>query len=64
MGFGAEVVAETTEHMFGALKAPPMRLGAPRIPVPFSEPLEMLCRMTATKIVASAARVMDSGRAG
>jgi pyruvate/2-oxoglutarate/acetoin dehydrogenase E1 component len=64
MGFGAEVVAETTEHMFGALKAPPMRLGAPRIPVPFSEPLEMLCRMTATKIIAAAAKVMDSGRAG
>jgi pyruvate/2-oxoglutarate/acetoin dehydrogenase E1 component len=65
MGFGAEVLAETAEHMFGALKAPPMRIGAPRIPVPFSEPLEMLCRMTAPRIVAAAQKMMGTdGRAG
>ena len=58
MGFGAEVVAEVSEHMFGALKAAPIRIGAPRIPVPFSEPLEMLCRMTPPKIVAAAEKVM------
>jgi pyruvate/2-oxoglutarate/acetoin dehydrogenase E1 component len=62
MGFGAEIVAEVTETMFGALKAPPMRVGAPRIPVPFSEPLEMLCRMTPAKIVAAAEKVMEAGR--
>jgi pyruvate/2-oxoglutarate/acetoin dehydrogenase E1 component len=58
MGFGAEVVAEVSEHMFGALKAAPLRIGAPRIPVPFSEPLEMLCRMTPPKIVAEAEKLM------
>jgi pyruvate/2-oxoglutarate/acetoin dehydrogenase E1 component len=58
MGFGAEIVADVTEHLFGALKAPPMRLGAPRIPVPFSEPLEMLCRITPAKIVSAAEKVM------
>lgn len=62
MGFGAEIVAETAEHMFGALKCPPTRIGAPRIPVPFSEPLEMLCRMTAPKIVAAAENMMAAGR--
>ncbi len=61
MGFGAEIVAETAEHMFGALKAPPMRIGAPRIPIPFSEPLEMLCRVSAGKIVAAAEKLMVSG---
>ncbi len=60
MGFGAEVVAETAEQMFGALRAPPARIGAPRIPIPFSEPLEMLCRMTAPRIVAAAEKLMGS----
>ncbi len=58
MGFGAEVVAEVSEHMFKDLKAAPLRIGAPRIPVPFSEPLEMLCRMTPAKIVAAAEKLM------
>ena len=58
MGFGAEIVAETAEEMFSALKAPPVRIGAPRIPVPFSESLEMLCRMTAPKVTAAAERLM------
>ena len=33
-GFGAEIVAEVTEHLFAALRCPPRRLGAPRTPVP------------------------------
>jgi pyruvate dehydrogenase E1 component beta subunit len=62
MGFGAEILAETAEQMFAALKAPPMRIGAPRIPIPFSEPLEMLCRMSADKIVTAAEKLMGQGR--
>lgn len=52
-GFGAEIVSAVTEAMFGALKTAPRRLGAPRVPVPFSEPLEMHCRVTAERIVAT-----------
>jgi pyruvate dehydrogenase E1 component beta subunit len=48
--------------MFSALKAPPARIGAPRIPIPFSEPLEMLCRMTAPKVVAAAEKLMAKDR--
>jgi pyruvate dehydrogenase E1 component beta subunit len=62
MGFGAEILAETAEEMFSALKAPPARIGAPRIPIPFSEPLEMLCRMTAPKVVAAAEKLMAKDR--
>ena len=58
MGFGAEIVAEAAEHMFSAFKAPPMRIGAPRIPIPFSEPLEMLCRISPTKITDAAEKLM------
>jgi pyruvate dehydrogenase E1 component beta subunit len=45
-GFGGEIVAEVSEHLFAKLKAAPRRLGAPRVPVPYSEPLETLCRVS------------------
>lgn len=53
-GFGAEIVAEATEHLFAKLKAPPRRLAAPRVPVPYAEPLETLCRVSQESIVAAA----------
>lgn len=62
MGFGAEIVADVSENLFSALKAPPARIGAPRIPVPFSEPLENLCRIEAPKIVAMAQKLMQDRR--
>jgi len=51
-GFGAEVVAHVAEHGFDLLKAPPMRIGAARAPVPFSGYLENLIRLDAQKIAA------------
>ena len=39
-GFGGEVVARVAEHCFDALRAPPLRVAAPDIPVPGSIPLE------------------------
>ena len=60
MGFGAEVVAEVAEHVFDALKAPPLRVGAPRIPVPFSEPLENLCRISSAKVSAAARKLVGA----
>lgn len=39
-GVGAEIAATINEELFGKLKAPVRRLGAPYSPVPFSKPLE------------------------
>jgi pyruvate dehydrogenase E1 component beta subunit len=39
-GVGAEIAAVVTERLFGQLKAPVARLGAPFAPVPFTKPLE------------------------
>ncbi|MGF1650277.1 MAG: alpha-ketoacid dehydrogenase subunit beta [Hyphomicrobiaceae bacterium] len=56
-GFGGEIVATVVERLGPhALKAV-RRLGAPRIPIPFSPPLEAAIRVTPDKI-ASAAREM------
>ncbi|MDP1691579.1 MAG: alpha-ketoacid dehydrogenase subunit beta [Burkholderiaceae bacterium] len=39
-GFGGEVVARVAERCFDVLRAPPLRVAAPDIPVPSSIPLE------------------------
>jgi pyruvate/2-oxoglutarate/acetoin dehydrogenase E1 component len=57
-GFGGELLAEIAEHFWGRLKAGPVRLGSPRIPVPYSEPLENLCRVTAPQIAEAARRLI------
>jgi pyruvate dehydrogenase E1 component beta subunit len=44
-GFGAEIAAEVSEALWRELKAPVRRLGGPRSPVPYSEPLEALFRI-------------------
>ena len=49
-GFGAEVVATVAE----ALAIPVRRLGAPRIPVGYSQPLENVSRLSVDKIVQAA----------
>jgi pyruvate dehydrogenase E1 component beta subunit len=49
-GFGAEVAATVAE----ALNVPVRRLGAPRIPVGYAQPLENESRLSADKIVAAA----------
>jgi pyruvate dehydrogenase E1 component beta subunit len=57
-GFGAEIVSEVTEHLFPKLAAAPRRLGAPRVPVPYAEPLETMCRVSEQDIVAAALGLM------
>lgn len=54
-GFGAEVVATVVERLgtFGGLKSA-RRLGAPRVPIPFSPPLETAMRVTDDDIVRTA----------
>jgi pyruvate dehydrogenase E1 component beta subunit len=49
-GFGAEIAATVAE----ALNVPVKRLGAPRIPVGYAQPLENESRLTADKIAAAA----------
>lgn len=39
-GVGAEIAAVISEDLFGTLRAPVRRVGAPFCPVPFSKPLE------------------------
>ncbi|MBU0606716.1 MAG: alpha-ketoacid dehydrogenase subunit beta [Armatimonadetes bacterium] len=39
-GFGGEIVAQVVERVWSDLKKPPLRIGAPFCPVPFSEPME------------------------
>jgi len=52
-GFGAEIAATVAEHLAPALCAPVRRLGAPRIPIPYSRPLEAACRVSAEDIIAA-----------
>jgi len=63
-GFGGEIVAEAAEQLFDTLEAPPRRLGAPRVPVPYSEPLETLCRVSRSDIVAAALSMVEPRRPG
>jgi pyruvate/2-oxoglutarate/acetoin dehydrogenase E1 component len=52
-GFGAEIAASAGEALFGELKAPVRRLGAPRIPIPYAPPLEDICRVDPAQIAAA-----------
>jgi acetoin:2,6-dichlorophenolindophenol oxidoreductase subunit beta len=49
-GFGGEIAATVAEELFAVLKAPVRRLGAPRIPVPYSPPLEDACKIAPQRI--------------
>lgn len=50
-GFGAEIVARVTERLGPAALKAVGRLGAPRVPVPFSPTLENELRVTPDKVV-------------
>jgi acetoin:2,6-dichlorophenolindophenol oxidoreductase subunit beta len=52
-GFGAEIAASAGEALFGDLKAPVRRLGAPRIPIPYAPPLEDICKISPAQIAAA-----------
>ncbi|HAM56126.1 MAG TPA: dehydrogenase [Candidatus Rokubacteria bacterium] len=52
-GIQGEILALVTEHAFGALKAPPRRLGNPGVPVPFAPPLEDAVLPGPTEIAAA-----------
>jgi pyruvate/2-oxoglutarate/acetoin dehydrogenase E1 component len=50
-GLGGEIVAQVTERVWDSLKQPPLRIGAPFVPVPYSEPMEMFVIPQAEDIV-------------
>ena len=50
-GFGAELVARLTEEHFEQLKAPPLRIAAEDMPVPFAPELEAEYRPGQEKII-------------
>ena len=53
-GVGAEIAAVLQEELFGQLKAPIKRLGAPYTSVPFSGVLEQAFIVSVADIVAAA----------
>ena len=53
-GFGGEIVARVIDQLGTANVKIAKRLGAPRLPIPFSPPLENQIRVTTDKIVAAA----------
>jgi 2-oxoisovalerate dehydrogenase E1 component len=57
-GFGAELVAGLTEELFFSLEAPPLRLGAMDLPVPFAPELESTFRPTKEKVIEALVRWM------
>lgn len=57
-GFGGEVVARIVERLGSNGVKSVGRLGAPRVPIPFSPPLENEMRVTPDKIVARVAAMM------
>lgn len=59
-GAGAEIAAVVQEKLFGKLKAPVKRIGAPFNPVPFSKPLENE-HVTDGKKIAAAAIALVKG---
>ena len=58
-GFGAELVARLTEKHFYTLEAPPLRLGALDLPVPFAPELEAAFRPTREKVIEAIARWLE-----
>lgn len=60
-GVGAEIAAVLAEELFGSLKAPVTRLGAPYAPVPFSKPLEAAFAPDATRIATAAIELAKKG---
>jgi pyruvate dehydrogenase E1 component beta subunit len=57
-GVGAEIASLLHENLWGQLKAPVERVGAPHCPVPFSRPLEMAFLPQAPAIEAAIRKVL------
>jgi pyruvate dehydrogenase E1 component beta subunit len=61
-GVGAEIAAVVNEKLFGKLKAPVSRIGAPFNPVPFSKPLEAAHVPNSERIAQAASNLVKGTR--
>jgi acetoin:2,6-dichlorophenolindophenol oxidoreductase subunit beta len=57
-GFGAEIAAVAGETLFGRLKAPVKRLGAPRVPIGYAPTLESEVRIEAARDILPTLRAL------
>jgi acetoin:2,6-dichlorophenolindophenol oxidoreductase subunit beta len=57
-GFGAEIAAEVGEALWRKLRGPIRRIAGPRSPVPYSQPLEDLFRISSDQISVTAAEMV------
>jgi pyruvate dehydrogenase E1 component beta subunit len=62
-GFGAEIAAEVGETLWRNLHGPIRRLAGPRSPVPYSQPLEDLFRISSDQISVTAAEMVRNAAA-
>jgi pyruvate dehydrogenase E1 component beta subunit len=60
-GFGAEIAALIAEEGLFSLAGRVMRVAAPNVPIPFSEPLESAYVPDAARVVAGVRRALDLG---
>jgi len=60
-GFGAEIVARVAEHAWSTLDAPPARVGAVDVPIPYNSTLENLVIPDVDRIGAAVERVLQFG---
>jgi pyruvate dehydrogenase E1 component beta subunit len=62
-GFGAEIAAEVGEALWRNLRGPIRRIAGPRSPVPYSQPLEDLFRISSDQVSDTAAEMVRSAAA-
>jgi pyruvate/2-oxoglutarate/acetoin dehydrogenase E1 component len=58
-GFGAEIAATVGEELAGRMLAPIARVGAPRIPVPYTPPLESVYKINPDRILVALRQAMQ-----
>ncbi|WP_420640355.1 alpha-ketoacid dehydrogenase subunit beta [Candidatus Poriferisocius sp.] len=61
-GWGADIVAAVVAEVFDDLEAPPLRITAPDVPVPFGKELEERYMPSPTYIGEQVFRLLDSGQ--
>jgi pyruvate dehydrogenase E1 component beta subunit len=61
-GWGADIVADVTGELFDRLAAPPVRVTAPDVPVPFSKELEDRYLPSSEEVIRQVDELLERGR--